>query len=153
MLKNIATKISVDLKIYSLEAIYGAAYVFVDRAYIFLDMPKKDLVAVSIKPNSEFSKKKQGSLEGEFMNELLNYTLRLSLAKYNKKIREYIIERALYASVQSDNTAFDSEFEDPLGIAVPWEEKYGEPAKKKVKNKKVKSKNIKTRKSAKKSEK
>ena len=140
MPKNNNAKILLDLKVYPLEAIYGAAYVFVDRAYIFLDQPTKDTVEVSLKPKGDVKAKTADSIKGEFLNELLNYTLRLSLAKYNKKIREYIIERALYASVQSDEPAFDAEFDDPLGIAVPWEEKYGETAKKKntaVKKKKA----------------
>jgi len=144
MPKNNTTVIKVDIKIYPLEAIYGAAYVFVDRAYIFLDNPKKGMIEVSLKPKEGLNAKKSASLAGEFNNELLNYTLRLSLAKYNKKIREYIIERALYASVQSDEQPLDNELEDPLGIAVPWEEKYGgrknkagrSRKKKQVKNKK-----------------
>ncbi|MCU0679633.1 MAG: His-Xaa-Ser system protein HxsD [Planctomycetes bacterium] len=154
MAKNITSKINVDTKLYPLEAIYGAAYVFVDRAYIFLDSPEKDTVAVSLKPKDGLSGRKAAGLAGEFQNELLNYALRLNLAKYNKKIREYIIERALYASVQSDEENSDSEFDDPLGIAVPWEEKYGQPENKKEPSpKKYKAVKKKSPKSIKKSKK
>jgi hypothetical protein len=38
-----------------------------------------------------------------------------------------IIERALYSSVNEDQPGQDDfELDDPLGIAIPWEEKYGD---------------------------
>jgi hypothetical protein len=81
----------------------------------------------------KLSKKKLTELEGEFSNELLNYTLRINLAKRNKSIREYIISQALLSAIgeeeaiEEDGTSFQ---DDPLGIAVPWEEKYQEDKKK-----------------------
>lgn len=116
--------ISLDLSIYPKEAIMGTAYVFIDKVYVYLDIKEKGKIYVSLK-----NKDKDADIvvtEGEFMNELLNYVHRLNISKYNKKIRESMVERALYSSV-GDNMFDDQDddFEDPLGIAVPWEEKYG----------------------------
>ena len=122
--------ITLDTQIYSKEAIYGAAYVFIDRMYIYLDMKGKDKIEVVFKPKEGSDKKKLEALKGEFQNELLHYVHRINLAKNNKKIRELIIERALYSSIEGDNLESD-EFDDPLGIAVPWEEKYGDEKSKK----------------------
>lgn len=120
----------IDLSIYPLEAIYGAAYVFIERVYIFLDSrdDKKIEVCLRAKKQEDFS---QEELEGEFMNELLNYSLRLKLSESNKKIREQIVEQALFAGLGREKGILEKqaekfEFEDdPLGIAVPWEDKYG----------------------------
>ena len=64
----------------------------------------------------------------EYFNELLNYAFRVSLANDNKKRRDYIIEKALFASINNNNDTNNQQLDyndDPLGIAVPWEEKYG----------------------------
>ncbi len=119
--------ISLNPKIYPLEAIYGACYVFIDRAYLFLDGDPKEEVKVYIKGKSNLSPKKLEALAGEFENELLNYTLRLALAKNTRKVRETIVEKALFSALPQEKIREDEEVveEDPLGIAVPWEEKYG----------------------------
>lgn len=126
--KNINSAIiEVDINIYPLEAIYGASYVFLDRAYIFIDKAKANKIIVYLKGKNKLSAKDQDELQGEFLNELLNYAFRLKLAKENKKSREYMVEQALFGAVNqdtglSDQLGYD---DDPLGIAVPWEEKYG----------------------------
>lgn len=115
-------------KLYSLEAIYGACYVFIDRAYIFLDGDPKKEIELSIKSKSKMPAKKLEALVGEFQNELLNYALREKLSKANRKIREYIIGKALYYdladTLKDSEDVSDESQEDPLGIAIPWEEKY-----------------------------
>ncbi len=72
-------------------------------------------------------------LIGEFKNELLNYVLRLSIAKNTGKIRDAIVERALFSALSPQETgkkgAEEVFEEDPLGIALPWEEKYGKEKK------------------------
>lgn len=134
--ENNTTKVLLDPKIYPLEAIYGASYVFIDRAYLFLTNSPSGEIEVSLKGKKKLSKKQLKDLAGEFLNELLNYTLRINLAKYNKKIREYIVSRALFSAMEGDETATGSfpkeglDYEkDPLGIAIPWEEKYGKEKK------------------------
>jgi len=129
-----------DEKFYSLEAIYGACYVFVDRAYIFLEDGGKQKVKASFRLKKGGSDKELRTLQGEFLNELLNYVLRVNLSKENKKIRQQIVEQALFSATNlasiREKCACEEEVapapeigysfeDDPLGIAVPWEEKYG----------------------------
>lgn len=129
MKKNL--KVNVDLNIYPLEAIYGAAYVFVDKVYIFLDSLAEGKVEITFRSKDENKIETLEKIEGEFMNELLNYTLRLKLSESNKKIREYVVEQALFSALGREegilkNEGEKFEFEDdPLGIAIPWEDKYG----------------------------
>ncbi len=119
--------ISLNPKIYPLEAIYGACYVFVDRAYLFLDGDPKKEIKVFIEGKRKLDSKKLEELAGEFKNELLDYVLRTAIAKNTKKIRETIVEKALFSAFPSEETSEEEHIEsDPLGIAVPWEEKYGE---------------------------
>ncbi|UZE93296.1 MAG: His-Xaa-Ser system protein HxsD [Candidatus Nealsonbacteria bacterium] len=125
--------VSVNPKLYPLQALYGAAYVFLDRAYIFLDGDPKKEVYVSLKGKKKLTKKEIRALADEFLNELLNYNLRCQISKDNRKIREYIVGAALIGAsgedtkklIQSDRKDWQK---DPLGIAVPWEEKYGKKA-------------------------
>ena len=127
-------KITLDSKIYNIEAILNACYNFIERAYIFLDTDHQgNRIKVHIKGKNDLSEKQFAALKGEFMNELLNCALRYTISKNNKKIREYIIGRALYSSISSPDL-FISDGEsgyqkDPLGIAAPWRKKHSKKRK------------------------
>jgi His-Xaa-Ser system protein HxsD len=86
-------------KIYSLEAIYGAAYVFLDKSYVFLEEAPREKIKITLKGKKELTGKNLEVLRGEFLNELLNFSLREQISKNNKKIREYIIAKALSSAV------------------------------------------------------
>lgn len=137
MMKNNTIKFTFNLKEYPLEAVYGTAYVFIDWAYLFLNSEKKDQIEVFLKGKKKLSSKQLDDLKGEFLNELLNYTVRIKLAKNNKKIREYIISQALLSAIGVEELAGKEEEinyqDDPLGIAIPWEEKYSAKTKKSAK--------------------
>lgn len=118
--------LSVNEKIYPLDIIYSAAYVFMDKAYIVLTGGDDDEVLVTIRP------KKSTNLEDlgrDFNNELVNYAVFKEQAASSRNIKEAIVNSALANNISgSDNLAESEEsFEDdPLGIAVPWEEKNAE---------------------------
>jgi len=127
----------INPKVYALETIYSAAYVFLDRAYIFLDGdPEKEIVVrLKAKTNEDMNR-----LGGEFFNELINYADYQKRAEQTKKIREMLLERALITNDPSviQGEQFDDVEEgleeedfmdDPEGIAIPWEEKYGKTKK------------------------
>lgn len=141
-IKNNLLVLRLNSLIYPLEAIYLTCYTFIDRAYLFLDGDPQKEIKVTIKGKKNLSKKQLEGLAGEFLNELLNSTLRIKLGERNKKIRQYIVERALVSAAKDENLDESvSHLDDPLGIAVPWEEKYGkikkaEPANKKSAGKK-----------------
>jgi His-Xaa-Ser system protein HxsD len=127
--------IEINPSLYPLEAIYGAAYVFLDRAYLFLEGDPKKSVSVSIKGKEKISAKGLESLAGEFCNEVLNYVLREKISENNKKIREYIIARALFVAPEEKTGKKDKPSkkqtpaatewrEDKLGLALPWKKRY-----------------------------
>jgi His-Xaa-Ser system protein HxsD len=60
-------EISLNPKIYPLEALYSAAYVFLDRAYIRFEGDPDKEIKVLIKPKGDEEK-----IADEFMNELIN---------------------------------------------------------------------------------
>ncbi len=148
--------ISISPKIYPLDVIYSAAYVFLDKAYVLLNgNPEKEIV-VELRPKEKSKKRELEKLGREFSNELLNYAFYKKQSERNAPIRQAILQRALLTSElqpeeegarkieeigeaekfeESDNDYL----EDPEGIAIPWEEKYGKKAsKKKGKTKKKK---------------
>jgi len=140
--KNNQVIFSLNPNFYSIEAVYAAAYVFVDRAYIYLDGDPQKEIVVSLKGKRRLGKNELDSLKGEFLNELLDYLLRVQISQKNQKIREYIVASVLLSVLpQGSSPDCDGSEEaddwknDPLGIAVPWEEKCQE---KKVKTKKKK---------------
>lgn len=139
-IKDNSIRFCFNLTEYPLEVVYGTAYVFIDRAYLFLESKSKNKIEVSLKGKKRLSPKKLGELKGEFLNELLNYSFRVKLAKGNKEIRGYVISQALLSAVgggDANEENFEEEIghkNDPLGIAIPWEEKYGKDNKKKTKN-------------------
>ncbi len=120
-------KFTINTRIYSLAAIYQAAYFFLDKVYVFLDGdPKKEIkVMMKVKSGEEGLVK----IAGEFYNELLNQLLREKVSSSNAKIREYIVSQALYNAVPNEVDELLKEVEeedwqeDPLGISKPWEEK------------------------------
>lgn len=136
-------------ELYPLEAVMSAAYVFIDRCYVLLDRPAGGGVKVSLAPKPGTTEEGMREVAGEFQNEVLGQALRLRIAERHEKVREAIVARALFGAAprlegapeaapsdaqlgveaQYVPQGDDDYLEDPLGIAVPWEEKYGKAAK------------------------
>ncbi|MFW6025782.1 MAG: His-Xaa-Ser system protein HxsD [Candidatus Woesearchaeota archaeon] len=126
----------VNLKLYDLDIIYGAAYYLVDQMYIYLEeTSENDKIKVHLKAKENASKKKLEEIAGKFLNELINVGFRHQISKKNKKIREYIAGAALAGAsteikskIKKKNRIKDKEcnskwIKDPEDIAIPWEEK------------------------------
>ena len=126
---------TIGLATYPLDAVYGASYVFLDRCYVYLDKGTDKRIEVVLRGKETLSAEDLESLAGEFSNELLHQVLRARIAKRTGTVREMIIGRALFSAEGSaddydlddlDDLDDDADYlDDPLGIAVPWEEKYG----------------------------
>jgi len=137
--KNNTIRFVFNLQNYPMDALYGAAYVFLDKAYLFLDNKSSKKIEVSLKGKEKLNKNQLEDLKGEFLNELLNYTVRINLSKNNKKIREYIISQALLSAFGNDEVNKEDEIkyeDDPLGIAIPWEDKYEKKSEETIKGEK-----------------
>ena len=122
----------VDESVYPLEAVYGAAYLFLDRCFVYLTRPKEGFVDVRLTARESATVAALDSLAGEFGNELVSQVTRLRLAQSTARIREYYTAAALRAAASAPSVddllaELESEelLEDPLEIMVPWEEKHG----------------------------
>jgi His-Xaa-Ser system protein HxsD len=116
-------------ELFVIDAIYGAAYLFVDRCWVFFSRPDDKVVGVHLKPKDESDQAILDGLAGEFANELLNQAIRVRIGESTATIREYTMARAFFtAPVQSSIDALLAELdaeeleEDDLEISVPWEE-------------------------------
>jgi His-Xaa-Ser system protein HxsD len=124
-------ELSFDEELYPKDAVYGAAYVFIDRCYVHLDRKGDRQITVRLKGKRGIAMDGE-ALAGEFENELLGQAYRRRIADENQKFIESITARALAGAAGppglDDLLAMDigpeTAFEDPLGIAMSWEEKY-----------------------------
>jgi len=92
-------KLSVDTDVYPLATVYSASYLFLDKAYIYLDKEDKSKVAIFIYPK----KKAQdlSKITGEFYNELLNYAHYYTSLKANADAVKMLMQRALFSAEPS----------------------------------------------------
>lgn len=126
-----ALEIELDEQLYPKDAIYGAAYVFIDRCYVHLDRAGEGRIRVTLRAKRGAPELTE-ALAGELQNELLAQAYRQELVAQNRQLIEAITARALGGAAGppgldellamdiGEETAFD----DPLGIAMSWEEKY-----------------------------
>jgi His-Xaa-Ser system protein HxsD len=121
--------IKLNPSIYPLDAVYSAAYVFLDRAYILLDGDPKSEIRVIIRSKSG----KSENLAMEFTNELIKCCEYKVNSERNKDLRRIILERAIVTAESSGQAPTpieeDDFLDDPEDIAIPWEQKYGKEAK------------------------
>jgi len=146
-----------DRTLYPLDAIYGAAYIFIDRAYVVLDAPGENSVKVELRSRDDADAATLEGLIGEFANELLTQAWRAEITEKNRLTIETVTMHALAGAgglpkldsvdldeMRAGDSDFDEDdaidlddldddddldyaddvFDDPLGIAQPWEEKY-----------------------------
>lgn len=117
--------IHIDTKIFPLEVIYSAAYMFLDKYYVMLDGDPKKRIDIQIKPKKKM-KVDFEKLVGEFNNELINYSVYAIQAARTNAIREALIKRAMESVEKESSKEEESEseedlwIEDPEGIAEPW---------------------------------
>jgi len=142
--RNLVT-ILVNTDVYPTEAVYGAAYIFIDKCYVLLDAPEPNRLSVALRGQESLDEKALDALAGEFLNELLAQTLREMVCAQNRPLLEAVVGKAISGAMgpaptpeidlsELDALELDDEpFEDPLGIAMSWEEKYGKEKKTKKK--------------------
>lgn len=132
-------RIGVDTGLYPKDAVLGAAYVFIDRCYVLLDSLDGANLTVALRPRTPSDADGLSALAGEFGNELLAQTLRHRIADQNRPLLEAVVARAIGGAMApaSSEPEFDlselealnlddEPFDDPLGIAMSWEDKYGD---------------------------
>lgn len=121
-------RFAIDESLYDLDVVFGTAYLFLDRCYVWLDRPTDRKVDVVLRARGAATEAQLEELAGEFANELLNQALRKRVGDANARIREFIMAKAFF-SVDAPSTIdrllaeLDEEEmkEDPLEIPVPWD--------------------------------
>ena len=111
-------------------AVYGAAYLFLDRCWVLLDRPDADHVRVTLTSRKPGAQLDASALAAEFGEELVSGTWRAAIAKETRSLVEAAVSRAHaggdappsldeLAGYEFSKDAMD----DPLGIAAAWEDK------------------------------
>ncbi|MCK6586061.1 MAG: His-Xaa-Ser system protein HxsD [Polyangiaceae bacterium] len=126
-----AVELEFDEDLYPKDAVYGAAYVFIDRCYVHLDRAGDRRIKVTLRPKKGTPLDAQ-ACAGELENELLAQAWRRQILDENRQLVEAITARALGGAAGppglDELLAMDigeaTAFDDPLGIAMSWEEKY-----------------------------
>ena len=146
--KNNGVEIKLDSSNYPKEAVISTCCQFLADNYIFLEKAgSRDDVKVVLTPKETSSTKALRAIKESFQNELISNVLRYNISQRNKDLRDYIIKSALVfsqganaasgsavADLEQDSKKYlasqsDDWKEDPLGIAVPWEDKKKKKAK------------------------
>jgi His-Xaa-Ser system protein HxsD len=119
---------TLDEEIYPREAILGAAYLFVDRCFVFLNRPGDKQIEVRLKCKNSTSAEALEQMAGDFANSLLDQVVRFHVSERTGRLREYTMARAFFttpaqASIDQLLAELDAEemMEDDLEIAVPWQ--------------------------------
>jgi His-Xaa-Ser system protein HxsD len=120
--------LELDEDLYPRDAVQGAAYVFLERSYVFLERAGDNRLKVRLKAKSGDT----AAVAGDFENEALAQAYRRRIAADNRAFIESITARAIAGAAGppglDDLLAMDigaeTAFDDPLGIAMSWEEKY-----------------------------
>jgi His-Xaa-Ser system protein HxsD len=132
-----AVSLSIGSALYPLSAVYAAAYIFIDRCYVLIDRPDPERYRITLSAKKgEASEATLTAYAGEFANELLSCAWRAKIAEESRGLIESATAQALHGAMGApsldDLEKFDfseEAFEDPLGIAMSWEEKYGKKKK------------------------
>lgn len=135
-LADTSVSLTLDATLYPLQAIYGAAYIFIDRCFVFLDKPEEGKVRVVLAARESVEEEQAlRALVGEFANELLSCSWRHQITEDNRTTIETVTMQAIAGAMGEpslDDLAnfdfTDEALDDPLGIAQSWEEKHAKPA-------------------------
>ena len=127
--------VELDEDLYPRDAVQGAAYVFLDRAYLFLERAADARLRVRIKAKGSAD---TAALAGELENEALAQAYRRRIAADQRAYIESVASRALAGAagppglddLLAMDIGADTAFDDPLGIAMSWEDKYKKKAEK-----------------------
>lgn len=88
---------SLDVKKLGLETALGAAYLMMDRAWVWLEGDRSRTLIVALEPKPGFD---AASVKAAFEAELESQKLRWAVARNNRSVREYVAENAVSLAQQ-----------------------------------------------------
>lgn len=92
----------IDAKLFPKNIVFKAAYNFLDRGYFFFRLDADENIILQLSPK-EGIKTPTEQVIGDFSDELLNVSLRDTLERENKTIRETIVSAAIGNSLDAKN--------------------------------------------------
>jgi len=135
--KDNTVAVTVDPKIYPLDTILSAAYVFIDDAYVIVTGDPNQEVVVKLKGKQKCNLAELGR---NFNNELLNYAFYAVQTARTMPIRTALVQRAFFmhsakpamqrAAVPKKEASY---LDDPYGIRKPYRGKKSARSKKRRK--------------------
>lgn len=112
-----------DAAVYPLDAVYGAAYEMLDRAWVFLAPGGRGVTEVELRRKAPGATAADlEALAGDLGERLLDHALRVSLAERHGAMREAIVARALSgARGAPPPPAANPPEEDPYDVSGEWQ--------------------------------
>jgi len=122
-------ELDLDEAAFPRDAVYAAAYAFIDRCWVRLDRAGDGRYAVILREKSP------GSIDGEAVaaelrSELFGQAFRVRLAEEGRALTDAVVHAAYGgpgAPAADDLLGAGAPFEDPLGIALQWEAQQAPP--------------------------
>lgn len=114
---------------FALEAALRAAYYRIGGFYVSVDVEGARPI-INLQPKRALSEDALVAAAERLALDLPDAELRTSLVESNRADREYMFARALFGAEAAEQERMLAELsaggagDDPLGIAVPWEDKY-----------------------------
>lgn len=118
--------IHIDDRIFCVEAVLKASYLFIDKYYIKIEHSELHTIDITMEGKNGIN---MVNVDKDFSNELIAQMVRYDLMKSNKAIKELILGRALYSTCIDTNEPEEFCDDDDSGeysiddIAVDWFEK------------------------------
>ena len=110
--------VSLDTRVYRLEAIKRAGYKFADRFHVLISPEDNEKVVVYFRPKRGTEVPEQ--IVGEFTNEVLDQDLRLAVSAETEALRNLIVAQAFSNTSLLDPEAETSDYHaDPLRLSTP----------------------------------
>ena len=131
--EDAAAHFVLDEAVFPLDVVFATAYAFIDRCYVVLDRPEsgRHRVTLALKEVAAGGAALR-ALVGEFANELLASGWRHQVHAQNRELIDSVTRAAFGGALGTPAVEelaaldyADDPLEDPLGIAVPWEQRFG----------------------------
>ena len=119
--ENNTVVVSVNPKLFPLEAIYPAAYMFLEDFYVMVDGNPETEIYVKLSGKRKLDREALEKAAREFNNEMVNYSVYVIQSLRNAGLRSAILNKALEVSESAEDVVVDDmKIEDPEGISEPW---------------------------------
>jgi His-Xaa-Ser system protein HxsD len=119
-----ALRVTLSIDVYALQAILRSCYWLTDRCFLYLAPPKDGLIEITLLSKSGDSTQTD-QLTWDFLNDLIDQQLRISINAETQAIREVIVAQAFAdvdliddrgCPISSDESQEDQVDADPDGI-------------------------------------